>query len=234
MNDSKQPPAVHGGQENFNYAHNDTSVPERISRTAGLNKLKISDLAMSVREGAFARSIPVSSDETLNFLCTASAAKGAKNILEIGTAVGVSGLCLLQTCTHAHLTTIERDQGFFAEAERNFKAAGLSARVTQILGDAGEALPALCGEYDFIFLDSAKAQYIKYLPTLKRLMPRGGVLLADDVLLYGWVNGERPVPAKRRMLVKHVREYLEAVTGDEQLLTSVIDVGDGVALSVKL
>ena len=87
--------------------------------------------------------------------------------------------------------------------------------------------------YDFIFLDCAKVQYIKLLPRLKRLLKSGGVLLADDVLLYGWVNGEVPVPKKRKMLVAHIREYITAVTEDCELTTSILDVGDGIAMSVK-
>ncbi len=219
--------------EDFSYAHNDTSVPERLSRTASVNRLRTDEFVAEIRRGAFARAIPVSSDETLQFLMAQVAACKAENILEIGTAVGVSGICMLNACGSARLTTIERDENFFAEAKDNFEKAGLSDRVTQIFGDAGEIIKKLDGEYDFIFLDGAKAQYIKYLPHLKKLMPSGGVLLADDVLLYGWVNGEAPVPKKRRMLVQHIREYLDAVTRDDELITSVIDVGDGMALSVK-
>ena len=76
-------------------------------------------------------------------------------------------------------------------------------------------------------------QYVKYLPELKRLLASGGVIFADDVLLYGWVNGENPVPPKRRMLVEHIREYLAAVQNEKSLITTIVDVGDGVALSVK-
>jgi predicted O-methyltransferase YrrM len=88
-------------------------------------------------------------------------------------------------------------------------------------------------EYDFIFLDCAKVQYIKLLPYLKTKLKVGGVLLADDVLLYGWVNGESPVPKKRKMLVQHVREFVTAVTEDTSLQTTILDVGDGISFSVK-
>jgi predicted O-methyltransferase YrrM len=220
-------------EKQFGYAHNDTSVPERVSRTGNLNKLKISPLVQSIRKDAFERHIPVSSDETLLFLMLQALLKNAQNILELGTAVGVSGICLLEVCKNAHLTTVEREQTFFEEAKGNFAKAGLADRVTCILGDAGETIYNLTGEYDFIFLDSAKVQYIKYLPRLKQLLKNGGALLADDVLLYGWVNGEVPAPPKRKMLVTHVREYIDAVTNDDELLTSIVDVGDGIALSVK-
>lgn len=217
----------------FSYAHNDTSRPERPSRTGNINKLKASPLVMEIRQSAFARCIPVSSDETLQFICVQAAAVGAKNILEIGCAVGASGIALLQTCEGAKLTTIEKNAQFAEEAARNFGLAGVSDRVNLITGDAAEVLADLPGGYDFIFLDGPKVQYVKWLPVLVKLLKKGGLLAADDVLLYGWVNGEEEVPKKRAMLVSHVREYLSAALSDDRLLTYVADVGDGIALSVK-
>ena len=111
---------------------------------------------------------------------------------------------------------------------------GLAERVTAVLGDAGEVIKDLKEEYDFIFLDCAKVQYIKYLPILKNLLKTGGVIVADDVLLFGYVTGEEQVPKKRKMLVEHIKEYIYAVTHDSELQTTVLDIGDGVAVSVKL
>ena len=68
---------------------------------------------------------------------------------------------------------------------------------------------------------------------LKRLLSSGGTLFSDDILMYGWVNGEKPTPPKRRMLVQHIKEYLQAITSDAELYTQIIDVGNGVALSIK-
>jgi predicted O-methyltransferase YrrM len=218
---------------NWTYAHNDTSVPERVSRTAALNKLKASPLVSALREDAFAKQIPVATEETLNFILTLAAAKGANNILEIGSAVGITALSLLDVCKGAHITTIERDENFYNQAKVNLSSH--ETRVTMYLGDALEIVPTLQeNAFDFVFLDCAKVQYIKLLPHIKKLLKSGGVLLADDVLLYGYVNGEVPVPKKRKMLVQHIREYLTAVTEDDELTTSIIDIGDGLALSVKL
>lgn len=184
-----------------------------------------------MRSYAFEKNIPVASDETLGFLTTLASAKGAKNLLEVGCAIGATSLALLQSCENSRLTAIERDRSFFELATQNLK--DYSQRVTLLYGDAAQTLASLCGEFDFIFLDCAKVQYIKLLPVLKRLLAVGGVLVADDVLLYGYVNGEVPVPKKRAALVRHVREYLDAVTDDDELSTCVLDVGDGLALSVK-
>lgn len=221
--------------EEFDYAHGDTSRPERESRTLKLNICKLPQSVESIRAAAFARQIPISSDETLAFLNICVEMAKPKNILEIGTAVGVSGICMLEHCAGAHLTTIEINPDFAAEAKNNFAASKLSDRVTLICDDAQNVLPTLPSDgFDFIFLDGAKVQYIKYLPELKRTLCASGCIFADDVLLYGWVNGEVETPKKRRTLVAHIREYIEAVTHDDGLYTSVVDVGDGVALSIKL
>ena len=217
----------------FSYPHNDTSRPERPSRTAGLNKLNVSEEVRKIRESAFARGIPVSSDETLQFICLQAAAAGAANILEVGAAIGASGAALLQCCPSARLTAIEKDGHFAAEAQANFDRLGLGDRVRLIEGDAADILGGLEGGYDFVFLDAAKVQYVKWLPRIRQLLAPGGLLIADDVLLYGWVNGEEQVPKKRRMLVQHIREYLEAVLSDGGLTSYVADIGDGLCISLK-
>lgn len=217
----------------FSYPHNDTSRPERPSRTAGLNKLNVSEEVRKIRESAFACGIPVSSDETLQFVCLQAAAAGASNILEVGAAIGASGAALLQCCPSARLTAIEKDGHFAAEAQANFDRLGLSDRVRLIEGDAADILGGLEGGYDFVFLDAAKVQYVKWLPRIRQLLAPGGLLIADDVLLYGWVNGEEQVPKKRRMLVQHIREYLEAVLSDGGLTSYVADIGDGLCISLK-
>lgn len=217
----------------FSYPHNDTSRPERPSRTAGLNKLNVSEEVRKIRESAFARGIPVSSDETLQFICLQAAAAGAANILEVGAAIGASGAALLQCCPSARLTAIEKNGHFAAEAQANFDRLGLGDRVRLIEGDAADILGGLEGGYDFVFLDAAKVQYVKWLPRIRQLLAPGGLLIADDVLLYGWVNGEEQVPKKRRMLVQHIREYLEAVLSDGGLTSYVADIGDGLCISLK-
>lgn len=218
----------------MDYAHFDTSEGERRTPTAKFNIPHISQELQRLRESAFERSIPTADDETLNFLITQLRAIKPKNILELGTATGISGIAMLNVCPEAHLTTIEKNEQFFGEAKRNFKCFSIDMRVDAILGDIGEKLDMLDGTFDFIFMDCAKVQYIKYLPKLKKLLSRGGVLLADDILLFGWITGESEIPQKRKMLAKHVEEYVHAVTDDEELSTTIINIGDGIALSVKI
>ena len=185
-----------------------------------------------MRKQALERGIPVADDETLQYLLVMLAATKPKRILEIGTAVGLSSVAMLLACPDARLTTMELEEDRYLEAKRNFADFGVSDRVNAYLGDAGEILAMMNGEFDFIFLDGPKAQYEKYLFDLKRLMKKGSILFADDVLLYGWVSGVEPTPQKRHSIVDKIRSYLEVVTSDTDFVTSVLDVGDGVALSV--
>ena len=218
----------------FGYAHKNTQGGERTTKTAPFNKPQIEEEIQALRLNAFQKEIPVSDDETLCFLQTFLSALKPRNILELGTAVGASGAVMLRTCSLAHLTTVERDENFYKAAVENFKNLNLSERVTAILGDAGEEIEKLPeNTFDFIFLDCAKVQYIKYLPRLKKLLKTGGVLAADAVLLFGYITGEEEVPKKRKMLVEHIKEYLSAVTDDSELYTTVLDIGNGVAISVK-
>ena len=200
--------------------------------TASLVKLHIDEKIQSRREDALKRGIPVADDETLNFLLVLLQAIQPKRILEIGTAVGLSGTAMLSVCPNARLTTMELEEERYLEAKQTFADFGVTDRVNAYLGDAGEILSMMNGEFDFVFLDGPKAQYEKYLFDLKRLMKKGAILFADDVLLYGWVSGEEPTPQKRHSIVDKIRSYLDVVTSDEDLITSVLNVGDGVALSV--
>ena len=200
--------------------------------TASLVKLNIDEKLSARRKDALLRGIPVADDETLQFLLLTLAMKKPTHILEIGTAVGLSGVAMLQACPSARLTTMELEEERFLEAKKNFEDFSVSSRVNAYLGDAGEILSMMDGEYDFVFLDGPKAQYEKYLFDLKRLMKKDAILFSDDVLLFGWVSGEEETPQKRRSIVEKIRSYLSVLTADEDFITSVLNVGDGVALSV--
>lgn len=200
--------------------------------TASLVKLNIDERIIVRRKDALARGIPVADDETLQFLLLTLAATKPARILEIGTAVGLSTIAMLYECKNARITTVELEEERYLEAKQNFADFGVLDRVTAHLGDAGEILAMMDGEFDFVFLDGPKAQYEKYLFDLKRLMKKGAILFADDVLLYGWVSGEEPTPQKRHSIVDKIRSYLDTVTADKDFITSVLNVGDGVALSV--
>lgn len=194
--------------------------------------LPISEALASARLIARKAGIPTMEDDGLAFLLQTAASVRPRRILEIGTAVGITAAAMKEA-TGAKIVTIEKNEDSARRAKELFSSLGMED-ITLLTGDAGELLPALSGSFDFILLDGPKVQYVKYYPHLKRLLRSGGVLYADDVLLYGWVDGKREVPKKRKMLVLHLREYLDTVKQDETMKTTLYEIGEGVAVSQKL
>ncbi len=195
----------------------------------GLSELLPPEL-ISLREEAKKVRDPACADETLAYILSLCVHNSYERILEIGAAEGLTACAMLSVCG-ADYTGIELDPARAARARENVCAFGFSARARLLEGDAGEILPMLGGRYGLIFLDGPKAAYRRYLPDCKRLLAEGGVLLSDDVLLFGWTFGEPP--KKRRMLAVHIREYLEALQSDPDFSTEILELGEGLAVSVK-
>lgn len=185
----------------------------------------------ALREAARAGRDPTCADGTLELLLSIARRIGAKRFLEIGAAEGLTSAALLLAGTE-QAAAIEKDALRAQKARDNFALFGVSDRATLLEGDAGEILPLLREQFDLIFLDGPKAQYLKYLPDCKKLLRKGGYLLSDDVLLFGWVRGEPP--KKRKMLVFHIREYLNALQADPDFSTRIFGVGEGLAVSKKI
>lgn len=183
-----------------------------------------------LRQAAKAGRDPTAADETVALLIAKANELRAGRILEIGAGEGLTS-CALLLETQAELTAIERDSVRAKNFRENVKRFGVDDRVRLFEGDAGEILPCLTGEYDLIFLDGAKVQYQRYFTDCKRLLKKGGVLFSDDILLFGWVRGE--APKKRRMLVEHIREYLELLESDPDFTTQIYEYGEGLAVSTK-
>ena len=184
------------------------------------------------------RKIPLVRRETAALLLFILQTAKAKNVLEIGTAVGYSALLMaLHGGAGLHIDTVELDAERAALARENFaraKKEGVSASIDLLEGDAGVLLPALSGPYGLIFLDGAKGQYAGYLPALKRLLAPGGVLFADNVLQDGTVLDSRFLVERRdRTTHRRMRDFLYAVKHDPELVTAIVPVGDGVSLSLK-
>ena len=156
-------------------------------------------------------------------------------VLEVGTAVGFSAILMSELIpADGRITTIENYEKRIPLAKDNFRRAGKEEVITLLEGDALDILPTLTEEYDFIFMDAAKGQYIHFLPQVLRLLKRGGVLLSDNVMQDGTVIESRfAVERRDRTIHARMREYLYELKHHDLLQTSILPLGDGVALSVK-
>ena len=158
-----------------------------------------------------------------------------RNILEVGTAIGFSALLMNEYSPEGcKITTIEKYEKRIPIAKENFKHAGAEENITLLEGDATEILKQLEGSYDLIFMDAAKGQYIHFLPDILRLLPKGGLLISDNVLQDGDVVVSRfAVTRRNRTIHARMREYLFELKHNPELETVILPVGDGVTLSVK-
>ena len=179
--------------------------------------------------------VPIIRRETQSFLKTVLTMQRPKSILEIGTAVGFSAILMASvTEPGCRIVTIEDYQKRIPIAKHNFRESGYEGRITLLERDAADILKTLSDPFDFIFLDAAKAQYIRYLPDLLRLLHPGSVLVSDNVLQGGdLVESHYAVERRNRTIYKRMREYLRALKDNPDLETSILPLGDGVTLSVR-
>ena len=192
------------------------------------------DKLKQARQVAKENGIPVLREQSYNLLLTLVAGFKPQRILEIGTAWGYSGIAMLLASPTSHLTGIELDDDCIKRTRANYAEYGVTDRATLFTGDAGEIIPVLTGNYDFIFLDGPKGHYFEYLPHLLSVLNNGGILFADNVLFRGYV-GDRVKTPRRFNTTKHSMErFLKAITDDKNLNTVVIDIEDGISITEKL
>ena len=168
-----------------------------------------------------------------------------KNILEVGTAVGFSAILMAQySQSDCHITTIEKYEKRIPVAKENFLKSGFNDKITLIEGDAKDILNELlenengddkfAGRYDMIFMDAAKGQYINFLPNAVKLLKKGGVLITDNVLQDDTVIQSKFTVVRRdRTIHKRMREYIRALMQSDELTTDILQLGDGISVSVK-
>ena len=175
--------------------------------------------------------VPIVRKEMQSFLKLILSIKRPARILEVGTAVGFSAILMAEyNPIPCEITTIENYEKRIPIAKENFVRAGKEKQITLLEGDAAE----LREPFDFIFMDAAKGQYIHFMPEILRLLKPEGILVSDNVLQDGDIIESHFIVTRRnRTIYKRMREYLYELTHSDELVTSVLPIGDGLTVSVK-
>ena len=192
----------------------------------------------ALEKEALRTEVPIIRRATRDVLRYLLKTKKPARVLEVGTAIGYSALfmrhCLPET---SKITTIEKVEMRLVEARKNLEKHDKTGQIELIEGDAVDVLQQLCEDgktYDFIFMDAAKGQYLNFLPDVITLLEPGGVLISDNVLHDRDVLESRFAVTRRdRTIHARMREYLYELKHREDLVTSIIPLGDGVAVSIK-
>ena len=190
----------------------------------------------AIEQEALDSFVPIIRKETQSFLKVMMLMNRPARVLEVGTAVGFSAILMSEYLPEgSHITTIENYEKRIPIARNNFKRAGKEEQITLLEGDAIEILKGLDGSFDLIFVDAAKGQYIHFLDDVLRLLAPEGVLVSDNVLQDGDVARSRYAIERRdRTIHKRMRDYLYTIKNHPQLETTILPVGDGVAISIKM
>jgi predicted O-methyltransferase YrrM len=213
-------------------------VPDAIEGyLANLNRGSDAVLDDIARKGV-ERKLPLVDAEVGMLLRVLATAVGARKILEIGTAVGYSGIWLAGALPpDGMLMTMEMDPERGREAQENFKAAGLAGRVSVIMGDAQRMIAKVAGPFDLVFQDGDKKLYTPMLDRLVTLLRPGGLLVTDNVLwdgkvVPGYVRSAK-ASAERDESTPAIAAYNERLASHPSLLTTIVPLRDGVSISVK-
>jgi len=186
------------------------------------------------------RGVPIIREASHDILIEEIKKQNPKHILEIGTAVGYSGICMLNN-SNADLVTIEHNPKLVCEANKNFAQANLSNRVQVFCRDCVSEIAYMVaddkynGYFDFIFLDGPKAQYSNMIEGLIMLLAHGGTIVVDDVLFRGYVSGQIKAPTSRfRTIIKRLQNFIEEFLKRNDLVNAkLIEIEDGLLIAQK-
>ena len=186
----------------------------------------------SIKRFAKTNALPILKDDGINFICDYIREHNVKRVLEIGTAIGYSAIEFAQVADDVFVSTIEIDLERYTEAVKNINKLDLMDRITVYLGDA--LTTDISGEFDLIFIDAAKAQYIKFFERFKNSLAPGGVIISDNLSFHGMVEDLSLTHNYSTIkLVKKIRKYIDFLKANTEFTTTFYPIGDGMSVSRK-
>ncbi|AIG25655.1 O-methyltransferase [Brevibacillus laterosporus] len=191
-----------------------------------------SPLLTRLEQEAHEENVPIIQLTGAQFLRTLLLIKRPKSILEVGTAIGYSTIWLAEAAPTAKIVTMELDEERITRARASFKEASLEDRIELIEGDATKGLSGSY-EFDCLFIDAAKGQYLTFLQLYLPLLKEGGLVITDNVLYRGLVTDPQAAGKRQKKMVEKIDRFNKHLMGHPQLETSIVPIGDGIAVSVK-
>lgn len=187
----------------------------------------------SIKEYAYANNIPIMQDEGINYLINYIQENNIKNILEIGTAIGYSAIMMCMADKDVSVVTIERDEKRYLEAIKNIKKFKLEERIHLIYNDALEV--KLNNQYDLIFIDAAKAQNKNIFERFEKNLRESGTIITDNMNFHGLIfEDEKNITSRNlRQLVRKIKDYRIFLENNNYYETEILNIGDGIAISIK-
>lgn len=187
-------------------------------------------LIRKIEKYADEKGVPIMEKEGIEFLTEFIKLNKVKNILEIGSAIGYSAINMALAGNDVTVTTIERDKDRYIEAVKNVKKLELDSRITLILADALDFNTS--EEYDLIFIDAAKSQYIKFFNKFSKNLRAKGFIVTDNINFHGLTNSDKSKMSRNlRQLITKLEKYIDFLKTNEEFKTRFFEVGDGVAIS---
>jgi len=190
-------------------------------------------LIKEIEKYAKNENVPIMQKDGIKFLTEYIEGTGKKNILEIGTAIGYSAICMALVDPKIKITTVERDEERYLEAIKNVKKFGLENRITLIFNDALNV--ELDGKYDLIFFDAAKAQNINFFTHFEKNLDKNGTIITDNIFFHGYTYMEpEKIESKNiRGIARKIREYVDFLGGKSSYTTEIKKIGDGIAITER-
>lgn len=178
--------------------------------------------------------VPIVQPEVAQFIQTLVLLHKPNRVLEIGTAIGYSASIIAEHMTAGEIVSIEIRESSHALALKNVSEFPTKVKFDFRLGDALEVLPEVPGKFDLIFIDASKGHYLEFLELCMGKLNPGGLIISDNILYKGMIANQALVERRKKTIVKRMRNYLSELNAIEDLHTSIIPIGDGVALSYHI
>jgi len=197
---------------------------------------KRSDFLSTMERFAKEHHIPIMELVAIESLLQFLRMQQPKSILEVGSAIGYSAIRMAYTLPEAVITTIEKDESRFQLASGYLEQAELTSRVQLLHGDALEIDIDSFSKtnYDALFIDAAKGQYQRFFDKYSPLVPSGGVIYCDNMLMHGYTEIDiKEVPRRKRTMVRNLHQFTKWLMDHEEYETTFLPIGDGITISIK-